>query len=403
MIWDAIVVGGGPAGSTTAALLARAGHQVRLYDRARFPREKPCGEFMSPAAVPILEDLGVRQRIEAAGARRLSRVRIVTPGGSIDMNFEDGPTGPAWCWSLSRRRLDAILLDAARATGVDVREGVRVDGVVEPDGGVSRVRGRDGDGAPVEDRARLVIGAGGRNCPVARALGLQRRSRSRRFDVLARWHGPPAGDDPACELHVAGDAYLAVAPQEGAAWNANGVVPGSALRRSGDPEAVYAGLLAAHPAAAARVADGERAGPVETSDVTPLRCRRATADGALLVGDAALFIDPFTGQGIYLALRSGVLAARAADAALRRGRTDRDALAPYDSARDEELTPKRKVSGIIQTILYNPRVLRRVVRTLQSNPGLSATIVGVTGDTLPARRAWSAAYGVRLAAAALRR
>ncbi|HUP20496.1 MAG TPA: NAD(P)/FAD-dependent oxidoreductase, partial [Gemmatimonadota bacterium] len=402
MIPEVVVVGGGPAGAATATLLARAGHAVRLYDRARFPREKPCGEFMSPAAVPILEDLGVRERIEAAGARRLPRVRIVAPGGSVDLDFEDGPAGPGWCWSLSRHRLDAILLDAARAAGADVREGVRVDGVLEERGRVAGVRGRDEDGAPVEDRARLVVGAGGRNCPVARALGLQRRSRARRFDVLARWRGRPAADGAACELHVAGDAYLAVAPQEGTAWNANGVVPDATLRRSRDPEAVYDGLLAAHPAVAERLAGGERAGPVVTSDVTPLVCPRASADGALLVGDAALFLDPFTGQGIYLALRSAVLATRVANAALERGRTDRAALALYDTARHEEIEPKRRVSGAIQIILYRPHVLQRVVRAMRRSPGLTSTIVGVTGDTLPARRAWSAAYGARLAVAGLR-
>jgi len=134
--------------------------------------------------------------------------------------------------------------------------------------------------------------------------------------------------------------------------------------------------------------------------VTPLTTRRATDDGALLLGDAALFLDPFTGQGLYLALRSAALAAPVADTALAGRRPDRAALAAYDAARADEFGDKWRVSRALQAVLYRPRTVRRVARALRRDPGLAATLAAVTGDLVPARRAWSLGYAARLAAAA---
>lgn len=395
-----VVVGGGPAGAATALLLARAGIHVALLDRARFPRDKACGEFLSPAATPILEDLGVREAVEAAGARRLSRVRIVAHGEPVDLRFPETGGAPAWGYALSRRRLDAILLDAARAAGAEVVEGAVVDRPLVEDGRVVGVAARSGSG-PLEVRARWTVGAGGRGCPVARGLGLQRRDRRKRFDLLAHWSG---GDEPApegvCELHVAGGGYVAAAPVEGGRRNVNCVVGRDALRAAGDPEAVYRGALGSTPGLAAWTA-GDREGPVEASDVTPLATRRAAADGAVLAGDAALFLDPFTGQGIYLALRSAVLAAPAVASAVAAGRTDRAAVAAYESAREAELAAKRRVSRALQAVLRRPRLARRAAAALRADAALAETIAAVTGDVAPAGRAWSLSFGVRLAAGVL--
>ncbi len=269
------------------------------------------------------------------------------------------------------------------------------------DGGrVVGVTTRDGDGERGSIRARLVVGAGGRNCPVARTLGLQRRSRRRRIDLLAHWttNGDPPG--PQCELHVGRSGYVAAAPVEGTRLNVNCVVPQATLQRSPDPTLVYDDVLQGSPTLA-RWITGQRAEPVVATDITPLTTSRATTDGALLVGDSALFLDPFTGQGIYLALASAGLAAGVAARALSAGAVDRTALAEYDLLRAREFTAKKRVSVAIQDIIDRPWLTRRVIRGLRRNRELAGTLAAVTGDMVPADRAWRLDFGYHLAQAAI--
>jgi flavin-dependent dehydrogenase len=409
-----VVVGGGPAGASLAIRLARAGTEVCVVDRARFPRDKPCGEFLSPGATPILEELGVRGAVEAAGARRLERVRIVAHGAAVELDFPDDEGAAPWGYSLSRRALDAILLDAARAAGARVLEATRVEGIrFEPGRAVIASRGADGE--PLEIGARLVVGAGGRNCPVARALGTQRRDARARFDLLAHWSGRPAlfgggggrgashpdDPEPVCELRVRGDRYIAVAPVENGRWNVNCVVSRSALRDEPEPEALYRRVLgAAASAETATVRSPASAGaaPVEdvvASDVTPLRARRAISERALLIGDAALFLDPFTGQGLYLALRSAALAAAVVPRALADG-ASRTSLAAYEEARAAEFDARRRVSRALQAVLYRPRAAHAVIHALARDRVLARTLASATGDLIPSGRVWSAGFALRL-------
>jgi flavin-dependent dehydrogenase len=407
VIADVVVVGAGPAGASVAIRLARRGVDVCLLDRARFPRVKPCGEFLSPGATPILEELGVRDAVEAVGAIRLEHVRIDAHGAVVELDFPVGEGGPAWGYSLSRHALDAILLDAARKAGARVHEETRVE-EVRIDSARAMVAARGPDGEPTAIEASLVIGAGGRNCPVARAMGVQRRDRRARFDLLAHWSGRPAEEGPAgsspdgvagrgspvCELRVRGDRYVAIAPIEGGRWNVNCVVPRSALRAETDPGALYRRVTGVRERPAACPDD-----EVVASDVTAIRTARATADRALLVGDAALFLDPFTGQGIYLALRSAALAAEVVPEALAHGAGQRR-LAPYDAGREAEFAARRRVSRALQAVLFRERPARAVVRALSRDRDLARELAGATGDLTPSERVWASGYALRLLKAA---
>ncbi len=397
---DIVIVGGGPAGAATAIHLARAGLDVCVLDRARFPRDKACGEFLSPAATPLLEDLGVRDAIDAAGAKRLDQVTIFGDDQRLDLVFPNDRGAPPWGYALSRRTLDAILLDGARSAGAEVREGTSVDDLVFDRGRVIGVTTRGQDGERGSIRARLVVGAGGRNCPVARGLGLQRRSRRRRIDLLAHWttNGDPA--DSQCELHVGRSGYVAAAPVEGTRLNVNCVVSQAALQRSPDPTLVYDDMLRRSPALA-RWTTGQRAEPVVATDITSLTTTSATTDGALLVGDSALFLDPFTGQGIYLALASGRLAAGVVARAFSTGIVDHTALAEYDRLRARDFAAKERMSVAIQGIINRPWLSRRVIRGLRRNRELATTLAAVTGDLTPANHAWRLGFGYQLARAAI--
>jgi flavin-dependent dehydrogenase len=341
-------------------------------------------------------------------------VRIVAHGAAVELDFPDDEGASPWGYSLSRRALDAILLNAARAAGARVLEETRVDGVRFEPGRVT-VSARGGGDEPLEIDARLVVGSGGRNCPVARALGSQRRDARARFDLLAHWSGRPAdldgdgeggasGPGAVCELRVRGDRYVAVAPIENGRWNVNCVVSRSALRDEPEADALYREVVGAAPSSeAAPVGAGANAAPVEdvvASDVTPLWTGRATAGRALLIGDAALFLDPFTGQGLYLALRSAALAAAVVPRALARG-ASRASLAPYDEARAGEFDARRRVSRALQAVLYRPRAARAVIRALARDRALAWTLSAATGDLIPSERVWSPAFALRLAALSL--
>src|SRR4051812_26743505 len=181
---DVIVVGAGPAGASTAAFLARAGLEVLVLDRARFPRPKPCAECLSPQASRLLDDLGVLSAVERSGPAHLEGVAVRAPDGTWLVGSYGGPRDrrhrPYRPGSPAGRRevLDQILVNAARFAGAAVLEGTRVTDVVHD--GTTRIAGVRAlmrDGSRVELRARLVVAADGLRSMIARRVGLARVSR----------------------------------------------------------------------------------------------------------------------------------------------------------------------------------------------------------------------------------
>ena len=402
---DVLVVGAGPAGSATAALFAGAGHHVRLLDRSSFPRFKACGDFLSPECTRILRRLGVEEGVRRAGARRL-RGLLVSAYGEPALRADFAPGGSGFGYALERSRLDAILLGAARAAGAEVLE----EHVVEGLAATGAVRVRTPDRRTLTMRAGLVVGAAGTRCPVARDLGVRRRPAGEgRLDLLAHWDAPADGR-PYCEMHVGGPGYTGLAPVGPGLLNVNSVVPRRWLRSrkrvaSGAGgarlrEDLYLNLLASSPAVRRALGGATLRYPPVASDVSPLRTVRATGPAVLLVGDAALFIDPFTGQGIYMALRSAELAFEVGAAALREGDTGERRLAAYDRLRRAEFAPKVRLSAMLQAILRRPRLARRVAASLRRDPRGAARLIGVIGDYRPAADLLRLEFLVRMASAA---
>ncbi len=393
---DLLVVGGGPAGAATAAHAARAGLKVLLVERDRFPRDKACAECLSPEAARDLDDLGVLARVEAAGAVRVSGFRMVSDDGvAVVGRYARGgafqPYRP-FGYALSRRRLDAILLDAAREAGAEVQEGVALDRLeVERDAVVGaslrplRPGRASAGGATAVVRAAAVVGADGLTSRVARQLGLAGAGAPRRLALVAHLEGVRGTSDLG-EMFAARGRYLGLAPIGGGLTNVAAVVPmDDAPAIAADAEGFFRRQLAAWPELAARTAGARVARRVLVTGPFARRSRRATADGALLVGDAADFFDPFTGEGMFAALRGGRLAAHALVAALARGAATRAALAPYAAARRRAFLGKWILERLVGLGATRPFLMRRFTHHLARRPDVADLWVGAAGDSVPVR------------------
>lgn len=390
---DVIVVGGGPAGSSAAFFLAQAGANVLLLDKARFPRDKPCAEYLSPQASRILSMMGALPLVEAAGAAQLGGMIVRAPNGvRIHGEFaaEHGFKGfRDRGLALRRRALDAILLDRARAAGVRIEQGVRVTDLIrDPDGRVIGVRRAEPDGWSSPRHARVIIGADGLRSLVASRLGVARSARRpRRLALVTHYRGLHDIGDLG-EMHVEQDGYLGLADVGHGETNVALVVPADRGREVGADRARFLERwIAARPHLAPRFDGAVRVSGIRVTGPFASRVTQAWAPGAALVGDAADFFDPFTGEGMYAGLRGGellapfVLEAIAADSP----RAADTALAAYDPARREEFGGKWLVEKLVGAAVASPLVLNHVARTLARRKDMADLLVGVAGDFVPPR------------------
>ena len=369
--WDAIVVGAGPAGSATALLLARAGARVLLLDRARFPREKPCSEYLSPESTRVLGRLGqdVLAAVEAAAPAQLTGMKVVAPSGaSVVGRFE------TFSFALPRTRFDTILLKAAAASGVEVREGVKVEELVYDSGAVAGVMARE------TYRARVVVGADGLRSVVARRLGSVFTSPPHRIAFTAHIAGAQGVNDLG-EMHVGRPGYVGLGPIGDGVTTVALVLPLTEARRGDN----FFAELNRFPGVAGRFDAGRVVRRVLATGPFARWSRRPVAKGggALLVGDAADFFDPFTGQGIYSALRGAELAAAAILDSFATGAS----LSRYARARRREFAGKWLLERLIGVAVGWPALIERVVGRMTRRPDLADLLVRATGNCVPARAA----------------
>jgi geranylgeranyl reductase family protein len=383
-----VVVGGGPAGSAVATFLSRRGRDVLLLDAARFPRDKVCGEGVSPEAWRLLDAMGASDAVRALSPHPLRGMQLVSPDGTVFRGEyrENARAG----FAVRRLALDGTLLDAARRAGAEVREGTRVTRLVGGGVGVET----EAAGEPCLVRSRVVVGADGRRSVVARSLGLLRENpRMRRFAVRGHWEGVEAlglfG-----EMHVGGGGYCGVAPLSSTRANVAFVLDRREMKpAAGNLERFYREELRRRwPRLAERLDRACLLEPPRAIGPLALDCRAVAAPGVVLVGDAAGFYDPFTGEGVTLALRTAELAAEAVDAALDRPSTSPlPRLVGYERTRDAATRDKFRFNRVLQVAVGRPEVANAVARRLARRPDLADRLVSIAGDFVPARTA----FGVR--------
>ena len=319
---DVAIVGGSLAGSAAAAALARAGADVLVVEKARFPRPKICGEFLSYEAIPVLERLGALEAVREAGPETIERFAVVRPDGRALASRLAAPV-----LSLSRERLDAIVSRAAENAGARVRFG---SPVVSLDGGLAR--GFTLEGPDLAVASRVVIGAWGRYAPLDGRLGRPFfKTPAALFGFKKHLSGESAHLAGRAVLHVFDGGYLGLSRVEGGIVNLAALAtPALAKEAHHDFDELLARLCERSPALASDLEGlAAEAGPVLLSEPVHLGAHGAVVKDVLLVGDAAGVLDPYTGAGMATALTTGEAAAPAVLAFLAGGISARELAARH--------------------------------------------------------------------------
>jgi len=319
--YDIIIVGAGPAGSTAATVLAGAGVRTLLLEEKRMPRHKVCGEFITPESFATLERLNLMGSLRQAGARDISTVTLCAENGrkliTPIRRFSPFDSG----LGLSRARLDHIMLDRARQAGAVCIEGAAVKQCVFDRGKANGVEALLlPSGKPAVFAAPLVIDASGRNSRImADGAGRQHHSSgrgdSRLYAMKAHLEGVQGVDD-GLELYFFRQGYGGISAIEDGLANVCFITTSQTLRScSGDPMKVVESTLMKNPAARARLSGSRPVGKWLSVGPLTFGRKRTSRNGVIAIGDAAGMIDPFTGTGIQIALRTGeVLAQSVIDA-----------------------------------------------------------------------------------------
>ena len=369
--FDVAISGAGLAGSALAIGLARAGATVALVDAATFPRDKLCGEFLSPESWDVLDRLGIADAIVTAGYQPVRRVRLTTPKGrSVEAEF--APDGRPPGIGISRSTLDHLLLTKAREAGVIVFEGARVGAILTEDGRVIGFRGRHPELGRVAFRAPVTIAADGRHSRLVDETGSVRGRSLRRPRLFGlKKHLDHADADAAgtVGLHLVAGGYVGTCRVEGGRANLCGLLPEALARRArGDLDRLAKESLSRNPALSVLL-DAPRVGsPWKT--VARVRVQVATPrlPGILYAGDCQGTVDPLGGQGMTMALLGAELVAPFVQRAITEGTVGSSLQADYRSAWEARFVRRITICRIFHHALTHPGFIDLASRS----PGLAS-------------------------------
>jgi flavin-dependent dehydrogenase len=327
---DVVVIGGGPAGSTAATLLAQHGLKVTLFERERFPRFH-IGESLIPETYWVLQRLGMLDKMKKSAFVKKYSVQFVNSSGKLSAPFYFWDNKPHECsqtWQVVRSEFDLMMLQNAQEHGVEAHQGTRVLEVLFEGTRAVGVRIQTEDGTTAEVRAKVVVDASGQT-----AL-LMNRFKLRLWDpvlnkgaIWTYWEGAQRapGQDGGATLVIQTtnkQGWFWYIPQHDNVVSVGVVAPFDYLFKGrGSHEQTYTEEVEACPGVKERVSIGKRVtGYFATKDYS-YRSREAAGDGWVLIGDAFGFLDPLYSSGVLLALKSGELAADAIAEGLAKGDT----------------------------------------------------------------------------------
>jgi flavin-dependent dehydrogenase len=409
---DVLVVGGGPAGSTIATLLARKGWRVTMLEKARHPRFH-IGESLLPLNVPILERLGVLEQVRAIGVLKAGADFPNDDGSYNVFRFRDALDAKVdYAFHVKREEFDQLLFEHARANGVDAREAVKVERIeTDAAGRPALVHATGPDGA-LRFAPRHVVDCSGRDAWLGSRLGLKRRNpRHASAAVFSHYEGVRRreGDDAgniSIYRHAHGWAWL-IPLRDGTTSVGAVCFPDYLKTRQGDTEGFLHRTLQTIPELAQRMGGARRVAPVHVTGNYAYDCSRMHGPGWTLVGDAYSFVDPMFSSGVYLAMHGAEQAAGTLDAVLR---------APAEEARLQGELQRRLDAGLDEFKWFIYRFTSPTMQALFAHPRNvlqveQAVVSMLAGDVFDARpvlrrlrvfRALYALSALRMAPRALR-
>ena len=399
--YDAAVIGGGPAGTTFAHLLSRAGHAVLLVERARHPRFS-VGESLLPATMPLWRRLGVAERFEKAGFVRKYGAYFCFADGE-QPEYSHFPNASRWVadhsYEVRRADFDQILWDAALETGVDARDQTDVEEVIFERGRAAGVRLRLADGGRAQVRARLVADCSGRATLIGAQLALRERDPNLHRVALYCHYGDAirsTGEDAGTIAVVAtGFGWMWLIPFADGGASVGAVLDrecyGQRRRAGADHDAIWREVLQQVPAVARRLRGAPQTRPVEATADFQYRLRELAGDGWVAIGEAGAFLDPVFSSGVHLAMTGADRASRAATRALAGGRL------PVAGDFARYARESRAQLGVYARFIYawyDPAFREVFVRPPHGRPGvewLRREVVSVlAGSVTPTWRVWPA-------------
>jgi flavin-dependent dehydrogenase len=362
--FDVAIAGAGPAGAALALLLARRGARVALLDAAGFPRDKLCGEYLSPESWSVLERMELTDEVARSGYHPIGRVRITTPRGRVVEAEVAGPDSLPGI-GLSRSVLDDLIVRRARAAGAEVLERTRVNGPIVANGQVVGLAARHPDRGALEVRARVTVAANGRFSALVRQTGqtqVRNRFRTRYFGLKqhlvlaeAETSEPPG----TVGLHLVPGAYGGTCRIEGDLTNFCALLPESAVRRHrGNLDRVVRSCLGANPVLARIVEAGTAASGWKTVAGVRVEVSRPRLPGIFYAGDCQGTVDPLGGQGMTMALLGAEVLAPSIARALvagheAAGALQRAALAAWHRRFDRRV----RLCRLLHHALVNPMLI----------------------------------------------
>jgi flavin-dependent dehydrogenase len=341
--FDVVVVGGGPAGAAAATMCARRGLSVALIEHKKFPRHKVCGDVINPNCWPVLERLGVAEKIRALPQQRLSGARFTTPSGAaLEV--------PLAARAIRRSLFDDALLTHARARGVTVFENETVHDVTPERAVVTR----RATYFPVKG----IIGADGRHSPVAKRTRLESTGARRNGAIAFQGHFcAPTTMDDRVQLHLFAGGYSGVVRVDAGCVNLCIVTKRDLAAAHEDCEALFARTVWQNPQFRALGIAPEPLEPLASAHPLRTAMNVPCAERVWLAGDALRATEPFTGQGIFFALRSAELAA----AAVCDG-------ADYAQAVRRLYRERARTNELLWRLMYRDRVATRAIATFERFP-----------------------------------